>query len=329
MGLPSISMGLPSIMSMVDLATPMAIRVAATLNLVEHAGSAGATVDRLAADTGTSAPILRRLLDHLVAVGVFDRDSDRYRPTALGMQLTEDGFKPLLDINRAGGRADLAFVDLLQTITTGASAYTHRYGREFWADLDAHPHLRRSFDAQMAWRFANHAARIASNFDWGRFGTIIDAGGGDGNLLAAILQAHPGVRGTVVDLAPTTEPALARFAAAGLSDRATAVAGSFFEPLPAGADAYVLSDILHDWDDDHCRTILARCRDAAGPHGAVIAVEPLIQGAGTGMDLFMLMCFGGRERTVDELAALAAECGLTLRRSTAVSDGRTALEFGV
>ncbi|MEV6602998.1 methyltransferase [Kutzneria sp. NPDC051319] len=319
-------MGQPSIMSLADLATPMAIRVAATLNLVDRAGD-GATAERLAADTDTSAPILRRLLDHLVTVGLFTCESDRYRPTDLGAQLAE--FKPLLDINRAGGRADLAFVDLLHTITTGASAYTHRYGREFWADLDDHPPLRRSFDAQMAWRFENHASLIAANFPWGRYPSIVDAGGGDGNLLCAILSAHPGVRGTVVDLAPTTAPALARFAAAGVSDRGNAVPGSFFEPLPAGADAYILSDILHDWDDDHCRTILGRCRDAAGPHGAIIVIEPLLSTAGTAIDLFMLMCFGGRERTVEELTALAASCGLTLRGSTPVSAGRTALQLGI
>lgn len=319
-------MGLPSIMSMAELATPMAIRVAATLNLAEHVGD-GATAEQLAAATGTSAPILRRLLDHLVTVGVFTLDGDHYLPTPLGSQLTD--FKPLLDINRAGGRADLAFVELLHTITTGASAYTHRYGREFWADLDAQPALRQSFDAQMAWRFVDHAGQIAASFPWNRFTSVVDAGGGDGNLLCAILVAHSGVRGTVVDLAVTTAPALARFAAAGVSARGTAVAGSFFDPLPAGADAYVLSDILHDWDDAHCRTILSRCRDAAGPDGSIVVIEPLIGHTGTAIDLFMLMCFGGRERTVDQLTSLASECGLVLRGTTPVSEGRTALEFSL
>ena len=106
--------------------------------------------------------------------------------------------------------------------------------------------------------------------------------------------------------------------------------GSFFDPLPAGADAYLLSDILHDWDDDHARRILAGCRQAAAPNGTVVVIEPVRgQGAGTAMDLFMLMCFGGRERTVDELTALAADSGLELRGSSPVADGRTALEFGV
>src|SRR5436190_23661101 len=105
---------------MADLATPMSIRVAATLSLVERAGSAGATAEQLASETGTSAPALRCLLDHLVTVGIFDFDvrSGRYRPTDLGAQMGEDapeGIKPLLDINCAGGRAELGFVELLGT----------------------------------------------------------------------------------------------------------------------------------------------------------------------------------------------------------------------
>ena len=92
-----------------------------------------------------------------------------------------EGIKPLLDINSAGGRAELAFVELLETITTGAPAYLHRYGREFWADLDARPELRRSFDAQMNWRFRVQAPQIAERFDWSRFSEILDVGGGDGH----------------------------------------------------------------------------------------------------------------------------------------------------
>jgi SAM-dependent methyltransferase len=317
------------------LATPMSIRVAATLDLVELAGSAGATAEQLASETGTATPALRCLLDHLVTIGVFDLDmgSGQYRPTDLGAQLSEDapeGIKPLLDINSAGGRAELAFVELLGTITTGTPGYALRYGRDFWADLDARPELRRSFDAQMNWRFRVQATQIAERFDWGRFSEILDVGGGDGTVLAAILHAHPDLRGRVLDLFPTAAAATDRFATAGLDDRASAVPGSFFDPLPVGADAHLLSDILHDWDDDHARKILTGCRRAAAPDGTVVVIEPVRgQGADTAIDLFMLMCFGGRERTVDELAELAAGCGLVLKGSGPVADGRTALEFGV
>jgi len=321
-----------SIRAMADLATPMAIRVAATLSLVERAGDTGATAEHLAAQTGAGEPAMRCLLDHLVAVGVFTRDEDhQYRPTDLGAQMSDDApdsAKPVLDISRAGGRADLAFVDLLGTITTGAPAYPRRYGRDFWADVDADPDLRRSFDAQMEWRYRTHIPQIVERFDWGRFPEIVDVGGGDGNVLTEILRAHPGVRGRVVDLPPSAAAAADRFAAAGLADRAVAVPGSFFDPLPTGADAYLLSDILHDWDDEHARRILIGCRDAATPGGTVVVIEAVRgQGTDTAMDLFMLMCFGGRERSVDDLVALADSCGLEFRGSTPVSHGRTALDF--
>lgn len=322
-------MDLPSIRALADLATPMSIRVAATLSLAERAGSTGATAERLAAETGTSAAALRCLLDHLVTIGVFELAAGRYRPTALGAQMSEDapdGVKPLLDINSAGGRADLAFVELLETVTTGAPAYVHRYGRDFWTDLDTRPELRRSFDVQMNWRFQTLAPQIAERFDWSRFSEILDVGGGDGTVLVAILRAHPHLRGRVLDITTT---AADRFAAAGLDDRASVVSGSFFDPLPTGADAFLLSDILHNWDDDHARQILTGCRRAAAPDGTVVVIETVRgQWAETAMDLFMLMCFGGRERTVDELARLAAGCGLVLRGWGQVAEGRTALEFG-
>lgn len=311
----------------------MAIRVAATLGLVEWAGRSGATVEELASRTETSAPALRLLLDHLTAVGVFDFDAEsgRYRPTSLGNQMSGDapgGVKILLDINSAGGRAELAFVELMETIRTGAPAYPQRYGRQFWDDLGTEPALRTSFDAQMNWRYRVLATRIAEEFEWGRFREILDVGGGDGTVLAAILEAHPGVRGRVLDLAPTAAAASDRFAAAGLDDRASAMVGSFFDPLPAGADAYVLSDILHDWDDASARAILTGCARAAGANGVVVVIEAIRGvGANTAIDLFMLMCFGGRERSVEELIAMGAECGLTFASAVEVTGGRTALEF--
>jgi 2,7-dihydroxy-5-methyl-1-naphthoate 7-O-methyltransferase len=239
-----------------------------------------------------------------------------------------EGVKPLLDITCAGGRAELAFVDLLTTITNGVPAYVHRYGGEFWDDLDAEPQLRRTFDAQMNWRFRTEASQIATRFDWSRFPNIVDVGGGDGPLFLEILHAHPDVTGRILDLEPTATAAGERLAAAGLQHRASAIAGSFFDPLPAGADAYLLSDILHDWDNEHARRILTECRRAATPYGTVVVVDGIRgQSTGTAIDLFMLMCFAGKERTVEELCELAADCGLKFDSAVRVSDERTALEF--
>jgi hypothetical protein len=317
--------------ALAGLATPMALRVAVTLRLADRLTDAGATATDLAGQTGTQPAAMTRLLDHLVTLGVLDRTGGRYRTTALGDHLREDADNDLLDeldMTSAIGRAELAFVELRHAMETGQAAYPQRYGQDFWADLAATPALQRSFDAKMTRRFREHAPKIAHRFDWHRFRTVVDVGGGQGTVLSAVLQAHPTVHGRLVDLAPTAARAAQEFAAAGLSGRASAVAGSFFEPLPEGADAYILSDILHDWDDEHAGKILARCAEAAGSDGVILVIEPVRgQGADTAIDLSMLVFFGGRERSIDELAELAAGHGLELASTTPVTEGRTLLEF--
>jgi hypothetical protein len=144
---------------------------------------------------------------------------------------------------------------------------------------------------------------------------VVDVGGGDGTLLAALLRAHPGLRGTVVDQPVTAAAARHALASAGLADRAGATGGSFFEPLPPGAGAYLLCAVLHVWDDESAAAILSRCAEAAG-RGTVVVVEKT--GAGgeapsTTMDLRVLAYFGGRERGVSDLRRLGADAGLDTR----------------
>jgi ribosomal protein RSM22 (predicted rRNA methylase) len=213
-------------------------------------------------------------------------------------------------------------------VATGSAGYPRRYGRDFRADLAATPAPGQSFDTKMARRFRDHASRIACDFDWNRFRTIVDVGGGQGTVLAAILTTHPDLHDHLVDLAPTAARAATQFAAAGITVRVSITTGSFFDPLPTGADAYLLSDILHDWDDERAHQILARCAAAAGPDGTVLLVEPIRgQGAGTEIDLAMLVFFDGRERTIDELTELAAAHHLHLTSTTPVTTDRTILEF--
>ncbi|VVJ19452.1 Uncharacterised protein [Amycolatopsis camponoti] len=315
-----------TILRMAGLATPMALRVAVTLGLPDRLRGDEVAVERLAEDLGVAPVPLGLLLGHLTTLGFFERTATGYRTTGYGEHLCGDTLTGvLLNLDTAGGRAELAFVELLHSVTTGEPGYDRRYGRDFWGDLAEHPPLRESFDRQMTHRLRADAPQLAAGYDWGRFATVVDVGGGPGTLLAAILAAHPGTRGRLVDV--DVSVAARTFAA---EERASVVAGSFFDPLPAGADAYLLCDILHDWDDEHAGRVLARCVEAARPDSRVLVVEAVGGRRGrTDMDLAMLVIFGGRERRVAEFEALAAPHGLVLDAVTDVSEGRSVLEFGI
>lgn len=317
---------------MAGLVTPMALRVAVTLGLPDRLLDNGAAADELAVELSVSPVALELLLGHLVTLGVVEQTAVGYRTTEYGANLCVDAGNGmtnlLLHMDSAGGRAELAVVELAHSIATGEAAYPRRYGQDFWADLAEHPHLRDSFDRQMTQRFREQIPRIVAGFDWSRFATIVDVGGGRGTLLAAILTAHPKMHGHLVDLDATAAEAGNTFSAHNLDDRTDVTAGSFFDPLPAGADAYVLFDILHNWDDEHASRILARCVEAARPTGRILVIEAAGgMRANSEMDLVMLVYHGGRERRIDELRTLAAAHGLVLDTVTTLTDDRCLLEF--
>jgi hypothetical protein len=302
--------------AMGDLATPMAVRVAATLRIADHITRGRRTAPELAEAVGADADALGRVLRHLVTAGVLRGDeSDRYVLTARGEALRDDhpaGIRAVLDLESAIGRADLSFVQLLHTVRTGEPAFPVQFGRSFWDDLAADPGRSASFDAQMAADVAAWAPAIVAAYGWGSLGHVVDVGGGNGALLAALLREHPDLRGTVLDLPGAAAAARKVLTAAGLADRSDAVAGSFFDPLPPGAGGYLLCAVLHDWDEAAARTILRRCAEAAGTDGRVFVVEKFVTDSDhrTEMDLRVLAYFGGRERGIAELTALAAAAGL-------------------
>lgn len=303
--------------AMADLVTPMAIRVAATLRIADHITLARRTATELAEVTHSEADALDRVLRHLASEGVLSRDDDgRYALTARGEELRDDhpaGTRVRLDIEGAVGRADLSFVQLLHTVCTGEPAFPAQYGRSFWDDVSANPTRSASYAAQMGSDVAAWAPAIVSAYDWGSVGEVVDVGGGNGSLLIALLSEYPALRGTVLDLPDTAEAARTALAAAGFAARGRVVAGSFFDPLPSGADGYLLSAILHDWDDDGASAILRRCAEAVGRKGRVFVVEkigPDGETLRTGMDVRVLAYFGGRERGVTEIGALAGREGL-------------------
>lgn len=327
---------LPDLVAKADLVTPMALRVAATLRVADHvrAGATGAAA--VAARAGADPDVVDALARHLVTVGVLAVDGDRLAVTELGSLLYADApgrLRDVLDIDGGVGRAELALVELLATARTGRPAYEVRYGRGYWADVDADPALAASVEALRPTQPGFDAGLVIDGVDWSRAASVVDVGGSNGALLAALLRAHPHLNGTLVDLPRFAEAAGKVFAAAGVADRAEAVGGSFFAPLPPGADVYLLSGILYDWDDDTAVGILRRCADAAGPGGTIVLSEISLDGWGSApdgaMSLRMMATVRGRERSVEALVALARRAGLELVRAAEPTPSRCLLELRV
>jgi 2,7-dihydroxy-5-methyl-1-naphthoate 7-O-methyltransferase len=299
-------MAVDRLREMGDLLTPMALRVAATLGLADLIADGVATARGLAERTATDRDALARLLRHMASMGLLAPDGEGYRLTELGEPLRSThpgGVARSLDANEVLGRIELSFVRL----------------------LDADPELAARFERHMT---AGDVGRAVAAYDWSAVGHLVDVGGGSGRLLVEILHAAPHARGTLVDLPGPAEVGRRRFEEAGLSDRADVVAGTFFDPLPAGADAYVVANVLHDWGDAEAEAILRRCAEAAGASGRVLVFQGVLDGVEdqaprTEFDLFMLVCCGGRQRTLAEFEAIGARAGLELAAASPVD-----LHFG-
>ncbi|MGG8406710.1 methyltransferase [Streptomyces sp. 12297] len=305
--------------AMAGLATPMALRVAATLRIADHIVAGVRTAPDIARASKTDPDALARLLRYLAARGVLRSDgADGYELTTLGEPLRDDhpdGMRAKIDIEGTVGRAELCYVQLLHTIRTGEAAYPVQFGLGFWDDLAQHPERGSSFDSWMSSSAPERAQAISSGYNWGALGELVDVGGGNGTLLVALLQAFPELRGTLVDTAEPAATARRALAEAGLTDRGRVVPGSFFDPLPTGGKGYLLSLIIHDWSDAEAVAIMRRCAEAAGPEGTVFVVENLGRDGETppaGMDLRMLAYYGGKERGLAELAELAEQAGLRI-----------------
>ncbi|MFJ8229485.1 methyltransferase [Streptomyces sp. NPDC094448] len=318
-----------ALVRMSNLVTPMALRVAATLRLVDHLRAGATGAEALAKATGADADALARLLRHLAAAGVLaESGPGHYAPTAVGDLLADDHpsrQRSWLDLDQAVGRADLTFLGLREAVRTGRPQYEAHYGRPFWTDLSEDDALGASFDALMTTREDTAFAAPVAAYDWTRARHILDVGGAPGGLLTAILRAAPEARGTLLDLPGAAARARERIAATGTAGRIDVVGGDFFDELPVTADIVVLSFTLLNWSDPDALRILGRCRDALRPGGRIVLLERAEAPSGgtrtsdlyfSVLDLRMLVFLGGRVRTDREWAELAAAAGLDIVSKT-------------
>jgi 2,7-dihydroxy-5-methyl-1-naphthoate 7-O-methyltransferase len=282
-----------------DLCTPWCVHVVATLRIADHIAAGITQIDALAAASATVLDSLHRVLGHLVGKGVFEEPAPgQFALNEPARALLDSSARLGLDIDGFGGRMAHAWGTLLSAVRTGGQAYHTVFGRPFWQDLLAHPEIAASFDALMGpGGHGNPDPEVLVTGGWESVRTVVDVGGGTGALLAEILRARPTVRGALVDLPQTVARSGAIVQAAGVAERVTLVGRSFFDPLPAGADLYLLKSVLSDWPDPEATAILRRCAEAARPAGCVVVLSGVSpdEGIGPSPALLMLVLVGGRD----------------------------------
>ncbi len=280
-----------------------ALAIVAELGIADRLAGGPKPVEDLAQEVDADPSTLYRLLRALASDGVFAEDVPGvFRNTPASE-----------DLRRGGDWDDFAMLfggvwyqAAAGLDAQGTVAFPRDFGTDFWSWLAAHPDQRASFDRAMEGGKEQTVERLAL-LDWRGDETVVDVGGGNGALLAGLLKLQPGLRGIVFDLPETVRDESA------LGERITFVEGSFFDHVPEG-DVYVLSGILHDWDDEKATAILRTIRQSA-PADARLLVRETILPTGNEpngakwLDLLMLVLLGGRERDEPQWRALFAAGG--------------------
>src|SRR5687768_9217145 len=305
-----------------------AIKTAAQLGITDQLGERPQSADELAARLRLNPQALYRLLRTLVSIGLLaDAGDGLFTLTPVGACLRRDAPEGMRAWALCEG-ADYyqsAWMNLPHAVETGETAFGHTHGVSFYQYLASHPEMGHGFSQAMLDYARLIAKAVVDGYDFAGVRTVVDIGGNHGRLLSAILNANPTVSGVLFDRPEIIELAEERIRGTELAERAELVAGDFFESLPAGADLYILSRILMDYDDDASVRLLQNCHRAMTPNGRVLIVQLLMPEQGDAAarerlfeaavsDLNMLVLTGGRERTEGEYRTLLGRAGFRLSR---------------
>jgi SAM-dependent methyltransferase len=269
----------------------------------------------LARETGTDPRALHRLLRVLASEEIFIQTEDgAFALGSLAEPLSSGAAKSSRDLAiMFGEEVFRSFAEISYTLQTGRPAFDKVHGMPFYDYLERNPQAARTFSTAMAG--AAVPAALAS-CDLTGVRLLADVGGGEGGLLGRFLRAHPQARGILIDLPQAVAHARTRLAVAGVADRVDFVEESFFDTVPAGADAYVLCRVLHNWPDEDALRLLRVIRSAMAPDGRLFVFEELIGGAdgraASPMDLLLLVMLSGWDRTEAEYRELLAAAGFTV-----------------
>jgi O-methyltransferase/methyltransferase family protein len=294
-----------------------ALYVAAKLGIADLLRDGPKTVEELARDTATDATSLRRLLRALACIDIFAELPDgRFKLTRLAERLRVDHPKSMRSMVLCFGEPWnwRPFGELLRSVETGAPAFDHVYGKGLFEFLSDDPEAGAIYDSGMTALATEGQAVAARAYDYKGIETVVDVGGGRGTVLAGVLEANPHLRGVLFDQPAVVARARERLSGTPLGQRCTPIAGDFFESVPEGADAYLLSTVIHDWDDERASLILRNCRRAMSSGARLLLAEAVVPPLNEyhfskHMDLEIMVMYGGRERTEAEYRRLLAAEG--------------------
>ncbi len=297
-----------------------AVSVAAELGIADLLANGPRTIEELAKQTQTNSDALYRILRALASAGIFAQDPDgRFSLTQPAHLLRSDveGSQRSFAI-MMGTEFHGAWGELLHSARTGEPGFPKRFGAPAFQYMLEHPARHAIYDSAMGGYGRAEGKAMLDAYDFSRFQTVVDVGGGSGMLIAAILSRHAEVQGILFDLPAVADRARALILDSGLSSRCRVEGGDFFSSIPAGADVYILQHIIHDWEDHEAISILSACREAMKSESRILLVETVIPPGnepcfGKLLDLMMLLV-GGRERTREQYGRLFSSAGVRLNR---------------
>jgi hypothetical protein len=298
-----------------------AIYVAAKLDIADLIAANGPmNCAELAVKTGAHEESLFRLMRALASAGIFAADPNgKFSLTPMAECLREDSPDTVKAMSLGCGNVWFkAYDELPYAVQTGDGGFTKAIGMKVFEYLGRNPDEAKIFDRMMTDIHGGETAPMVDAYDFSRFKTLVDIGGGNGEVITSVLHKNRGIKGILFDLPHVIDRATANIAASGLGDRCQLASGNFFEQVAEGGDGYIMRHILHDWSDEDAVKILTNCRKAMNPGGKVLVVEAVIQDGNEPspfklLDLTMLMV-GGKERTRIQFENIFSKAGLKVDR---------------
>ena len=315
---------LPAHVQMIQMGTAYwlssLVYTAAKIGLADHLANGARSASDLAGVTKTNPRALHRFMRTLASFGILrQHDDDTFALTELGATLKRDGGAYATVLTLASPWAWQSFGKFQYSLETGKPAIEKVVGMGIFDYLAQHPDEASLFSETMVGIHGAEPPAVAAAYDFSSCGTIVDVGGATGNMLAHILTRHPQPKGVLFDQSHVVSDAPAFLRSRGVADRVSITEGNFFETVPEGGDAYILSHIIHDWTEAQCHTILGNCRRAMKKDAKLLIVEFVLPEGNTPhfgklVDMVMLTLPGGEERTAQEYRTLLDAAGFTMTR---------------